>query len=409
MIWTEKISILQRWLNYGALGKRIVRWPLKRMLCVVERKLAGVGQLAGESVHRILVLCPNHRLGNFLLLTPLITELERAFPGAEIDVLVSGQAANDVLEGFSSIGRIRFLSRYLVRHLVATISTILKLRRARYDLAIDPSVDSPSGRLILALASPRHMVAVPDPGNTAWARVMFSAPRHCAKLPVFLLRHVLAHDQPVDEINYPTLNIQLTSAERRSGRRTVGTLMRSEIGNRLPIMLGVFANATGAKRNGEMWWLQFLAAISASHPEYRIVEFLTANGSSRLGHRFATYYSSSPRKLASVISNVTYFISGDCGVMHLASATGIPTVGLFSATDPTMYEPYGHFSRALNAGNKTPEDVAQTAIRVLRAIASLADLEYNLEYNANGQRSEKPVKSNIVGLPPPRRHTVANY
>jgi heptosyltransferase-3 len=405
VIRTEKISVLPAWLNGRALGRRLVRWPLERVLCALERKLAGVGQLAKEDIHRILVLCPNHRLGNILLLTPLITELERAFPGAEIDVLVTGQAAIDVLEGFSSIGRIRLLPRHVARHLVATIRTMVKLRRARYDLAIDPSTDSPSGRLILALASPRHMVAVPDPGNAAWARVMFSAPRHCAKLPVFLLRHVLADDQSVDEINYPTLNIQLTLAERRSGRRTIATLVRSEVGNRLPITLGVFANATGAKRYGEIWWLRFLAAISASHPEYRIVEFLAADGSSRLGHRFATYYSSSPRKLASVISSVTYFISGDCGVMHLASATSIPTVGLFSATDPTMYEPYGHFSRALNTGNKTPEDVAQTAIRVLKAIASLADLEYN----ANGQRSEKPMKSNIVGLPPRWKHTVASH
>ena len=270
MIWKKKISILRTWFNDRALGKRVVRWTLKRMLCSVEKKLVGVGQLAKESVHRILVLYPNHRLGNILLLTPLITELERVFPGAEIDVLVTGQAANDVLEGFSSIGRIYLLQRNIVRNLVATTSTIVKLRRAVYDLAIDPSVDSSSARLVLALASPRHMVALPDPGNAAWARVMFSAPRHCAKLPVFLLRHVLAHDQSVDEINYPTLNIRLTLAERRSGRRTVSTLVRADAGNREPITLGVFANATGPKRYDEMWWMQFLASISASHPEYRI-------------------------------------------------------------------------------------------------------------------------------------------
>jgi heptosyltransferase III len=405
VIRTAKFSLLPTWLNHRALRSHVVRWALDRMFCAVGKKMVGVGQLANQDVHRILVLRPNHRLGNILLLTPLIAELERAFTGAEIDVLVAGEAATDVLEGFFSIGRIYLLPRYVVRHLVATVSTIVALRRARYDLAIDPSTDSPSSRLILALASPRHILAVPDPGNAAWARVMFSAPRHCAKLPVFLLRHALADDQSVDEINYPTLNIQLALVERRSGRRALATLMHAEVENRLPITLGVFANATGAKRYSETWWLQFLAAISANHPEYIIVEFLATDGISRLGHRFPVYYSNSPRKIASVISNVTYFISGHCGVMHLASATSTPTVGLFSATDPTMYEPYGHFSRALNTGNKTPEDVAQAAIRVLKAIESLADLENN----ANSRVSETPMRSNIVGLRPRCERAIANH
>jgi len=34
---------------------------------------------------RVLVCRPNGRLGNTLLLTPLLQELERVFPGAEID------------------------------------------------------------------------------------------------------------------------------------------------------------------------------------------------------------------------------------------------------------------------------------------------------------------------------------
>lgn len=406
MIRTAKFSRLPRWLNHRALTTQAVRWALDRMIYAVRKRMVGVGQLAKQDIHRILVLRPSHRLSNILLLTPLIADLERTFPGAEIDVLVAGEAATDVLQGFFSIGRIHVLPRYVVWHMVAALNTIAKLRKAHYDLAIDPSVDSASSHLILALLSPRYMVAVPNSGNAAWARVMFSAPRHCAKLPVFLLRHAVARDQSVDEINYPALDVQLTLAERRSGRRALATLMRSEAErNRLPIILGVYANASGVKRYCETWWLQFLAAIRANHPEYIIVEFLAADGISRLGHLFPIYYSNSPRKLASVISNVTYFISGHCGVMHLASATSTPTVGLFSVTDPTMYEPYDHFSRALSTVNKTPEGVAQAAIRVLKAIESLGDSENT----ATSQVSEIPMRGNIVGLRPRRTHAVANH
>ena len=42
---------------------------------------------------RIVVLRPNHRLGNTVLLTPLICELEARFPGA---ILLSAKAPEDV-------------------------------------------------------------------------------------------------------------------------------------------------------------------------------------------------------------------------------------------------------------------------------------------------------------------------
>ncbi|MDE2497373.1 MAG: hypothetical protein KGK35_06045, partial [Xanthomonadaceae bacterium] len=48
-------------------------------------------------------------------------------------------------------------------------------------------------------------------------------------------------------------------------------------------------------------------------------------------------------------------------VMHLASASGTPTIGLFSVTDVSKYEPCGRGSRALVTNGKTPEEIARLA------------------------------------------------
>ncbi|MGH8121973.1 MAG: glycosyltransferase family 9 protein [Rudaea sp.] len=359
-------------LKSRALRRRVVRWILGFVFRSAESTLAGVGQVHLANIHRILVLRPNHRLGNTLLLTPLIAELEHTLPGAEIDVLVAGPAAQEALGSFFALRRIHPLPRYIVRHLITTARMIATMRKTRYDLAIDPSAGSLSSRLLLAWIKPRFAIGVPDTqlqGDSTWARVMFSAPRHLAKLPIFVLRHALASSQTIDKVDYPGLNIRLTPVERHGGRRALKTLIDLGGKGRRPTTVGIFANASGGKCFSETWWSAFLTTLAKNHPEYAIVEFVAMDGRSRLGGRFPTYYSSSPRKMASVMSSLTCFVSGDCGVMHLACASEVPTVGLFSVTDLSMYEPYGHNNKGLRVEGKSPEQVAQTVARIVETLA----------------------------------------
>src|SRR5712671_3999162 len=52
---------------------------------------------------RVLVCRPNGRLGNTLLLTPLLQELERVFPGAEIDIVSACPAAAEIFCEYPSV------------------------------------------------------------------------------------------------------------------------------------------------------------------------------------------------------------------------------------------------------------------------------------------------------------------
>jgi len=59
------------------------------------------------------------------------------------------------------------------------------------------------------------------------------------------------------------------------------------------------------------------------------------------------------------------FIGNDSGLMHMAAAAGIPTLGLFGPTPSVIYGPYGRHTQALRAPNDaleqlTPQQVAET-------------------------------------------------
>jgi ADP-heptose:LPS heptosyltransferase len=48
--------------------------------------------------------------------------------------------------------------------------------------------------------------------------------------------------------------------------------------------------------------------------------------------------------------------------MHLAAASGVTTIGLFSASDPSRYAPYGNNNRAIVTIGRAPQDVAHEVL-----------------------------------------------
>ena len=54
-------------------------------------------------VKRILITRPNGRLGNLLLITPLLQEIEAIFPDAKIDLFVKGGMASSLFRNYHNI------------------------------------------------------------------------------------------------------------------------------------------------------------------------------------------------------------------------------------------------------------------------------------------------------------------
>jgi len=354
----EQPAIHARVRRGDALRHRAITLLFGRLFSAVGRQLCEPGQLPARGIHRVLICRPNHRLGNAVLISPLLAEVEALYPGAEIDLVSGGEAARMLFTNRFQVRQVFCLPRKIARHVWQTIGLLRQLRRSSYDLAIDACHGSQSGRLLLGVVKARFKIGFPDTRTNAdslWHDL--SWPDHLAHRSVFLLRTAYAGkvERPCE-----TLNLRLSEGERQqAGKALAAVLGETQPAPGRPVV-GIFANATGAKRYGETWWEEFVDALLASQPNLLIVDVVAEHGQAQLGGDFASYYTRDLRRLASMIANMDGFISADCGVMHLAVASGTPTVGLFSVTRSSKYRPYGRSNTAIDTGGMSAAQVAGT-------------------------------------------------
>jgi ADP-heptose:LPS heptosyltransferase len=324
-------------------------------------------RLSRTGIHRILVCRSVHTLGDSLTLTPLLKELGDVFPGAEVDIVCGCPVADALFDTFPNVNVIHRVPRHIAGHLLATARTLHAMRRTHYDLVIDPDPQSQSGRLLALWAHATYSLGYVGPKKSGTLTHGVAVPaglRHKAMTPVYLLR--CATGEGAATRPYPQPAVLLNDAERECGRCTLDRLAARHVQSGVNgLRIGIFANATRNKRLAADWWRAFIDALQSDMPDCSIVEILPAFGKSMLADRFPCYYSSDVRKMAAVIANLDAFVSADCGVMHLAWATGTPTTGLFNVTDPAEWGPFGPRMAALRLDHATPTELSyRTAARL---------------------------------------------
>jgi hypothetical protein len=139
------------------------------------------------------------------------------------------------------------------------------------------------------------------------------------------------------------------------------------------LRIGLYGVATGDKQYSPRWWLTFLDGLQrelATTP-HALIEFLPHDGRATFAGQMPSLLSNHLRELGAALGALDAFITADCGVMHLASAAGTQTIGLFKVTDPVRYGPYGHGSAAIVAQDSAPEAaVREVVARLLRTPTS---------------------------------------
>ncbi|WP_329742830.1 glycosyltransferase family 9 protein [Dyella sp. A6] len=353
--------------DHHDLRRRVAR---RLMRLILGRHEQPDGQpLPTHGVYRILVCRISHSLGNTLLMTPLLAELERLYPEAEIDILTRSPVADDVFGHFFQVNRIFRLPAHGVGHPLQYLRPLRRMRRVQYDLAIDADPLSQTGRLLTLLSNSTWTLGFDSPKKHG--RITHAVPlpkdlRHKGQLPVYLLRQAIARDTTMA---YPPPDLRITDDERRRGR---DALLRSLAAHGIDSpgqgIIGIFANATGDKLIGQDWWDRFLGVLQAQYPQCRIVEIVPAFGRSMLDSRYPAYFSSDLRKLASVLAGLDVYISADCGIMHLACTARINTFGIFTVTDPAEWGPYGPGNHMIPARPKDPEAAAGSICEQLKTI-----------------------------------------
>ena len=314
--------------------------------------------LDAATIGRILVVRPNHRLGNTLMLTPLVREINHLLPGATVDLFVKGNTAGAVFRNYENVGKVIALPKKHFSRLYLYTYRWLQLRLKPYDLVINIDPGSSSGRMATAFARGRFRINGNLPEQEAAHLPDYV---HLAKKPVYNLRHFLSAAQHNALTRYPIPlpDILLSQSELKQGRDAVKKLIRGK-----GQVIALFTHATDAKKHSAAFWVRVYRRMQAEFPDHEIIEVLPVENVSQLGFEAPCYYSAEIRQLASVIANCQLFVGADSGIMHLASASGIPVIGLFNVTNPQKYAPYGNGSLAFDT-NKIGEDALFLAISKL--------------------------------------------
>ncbi|HEX6225322.1 MAG TPA: glycosyltransferase family 9 protein [Chryseolinea sp.] len=297
-------------------------------------------------IRRILICRPNHRLGNLLLITPLIQELAETFPECEIDLFVRGHVAPELFKNYQNIGEIIKLPKRAFPNVIEYAGSWMAIMKRKYDLVIDVDKGSSSGRLSLQLANGRHKISGDMLENL---KSEFIDYEHHAKFPIYNFRNYLArHGFTKRRGPVPSVNLKLNAWEIAAGRKLLRQMVQNE-----KKTICLFTYATGNKCYSELWWTNFYNRLRYEFPAANIIEVLPVQNISKLAGKAPTFYSKDVREIGSLIANTDVFIGADSGIMHLANAVQTPTVGLFSVSNQKLYAPYGNNSVAIdtNVGN----------------------------------------------------------
>lgn len=291
--------------------------------------------MAGDmKIKSILVNYRMTGVGNMILFTPVLDNLRLNFPEAKITVLVLGNPAKDIIENWEIIDEL--LEFPLRPGLKAWGRLLLRLRKQRFDLAIT-CVASWQYSLLFFLSGITFRVGHEVAGEKISGKLMthqirILKDRHEAEYNLDLLR---------------ALGLSIRSKElffgiTKSDNDFAATFFQENgitendlvVGMQPGSYLGYF------RRWGEENFSTLADMLSGSlgakiillgsREEIELGEIIRRTATSRL---IDSIGKTTLRQAGALIKKCRIVVSNDSGLMHVAVAIGVPTVGIFGPTD----------------------------------------------------------------------------
>ncbi|HUU46837.1 MAG TPA: glycosyltransferase family 9 protein [Acidobacteriota bacterium] len=302
-----------------------------------------------EKVERILVVKPDERIGNAILVTSLLVALKGRFSRAHQVCLLSRRygALREHLPSTDEF--ILFDKHAAARSPLRFLAVIRRLRAMRFDLVFDAAGDHTVSFTHLALAALSggrfrighargaagqfYEVAVPVPEGA----------RHASETHLDLLRAIT----PVRSSTRPLLRPAPDSGF------AVGFRSEHGIDESRPLVV-IHPGARGPKQ----WPPESFAQVARHLKDRRDITIACVWGPADREAAEAMCAAApdavipagilSFDDLISLVRDAAVFLSADCGPMHLAAAAGTPVVAVFQASELAKYHTLGPFDRALD-------------------------------------------------------------
>lgn len=303
------------------------RFGLSVLARMARTRPAGREELREAAVRRILVVRQDDRIGNLLFITPLLRGLAGTFPGAAIDVVVSGRF-REILASHPAVAELILMDRRgFRRNPAALLRSLQRLRASHYDLVLDCKRGaSLSNAFVVAAARARYRIGF----RHEFADALYShavpaprrEPRHESERLYSLLDGIWdAPPCPPMEFHFPP------GRAPRSAPEGVSMHIGGHGGKRIPrdtLIAVLDALRSGGRR----------VEVLAGPEEANLVGELEA--------RFPGLRVTRPPDIVALAERIAasrVFVGPDTGALHLASALDVPSVNLFPAGTSPVYGP----------------------------------------------------------------------
>ncbi|MBC7794470.1 MAG: glycosyltransferase family 9 protein [Clostridia bacterium] len=308
------------------LGRRFLTWSTASLLGAPRRKV----DLSEQP--RILVVRLDERVGNLVLLTPLLTTLTERFPGAVVEVLGYAKT-RALLEHHPAVSAVHAFDKRSLFSSHGPLGIFGFLRARAFDLVIDasnPTDPSFTQALITRFAGARYSVG---PAQGAFERLYTSPVAISNEGHEIDLRLQLARDLP----GGPTLTHAPTLGSQGEPSSTVRQFVKA---------LPTFVVLNLGARIKEKWLAPETYAELAEAVMKRGFACVLTWGPVEKALATQTLQRTPGAKLAPptnladlayVLRNAKAVVTCDTGPMHIAVAVGTPTCAIFVSTDPARY------------------------------------------------------------------------
>ena len=311
-----------------------------------------------NTIPKILLIRPNQRLGNQLLITPLLQEVLTVFPNAKIDLFLKGQIGKTVFQNYKEIDTIIALPLLHFEDLVNYIQCFRALRKKKYDLIVNTVSYSSSGTIATKIARSRFKIY----GRTNSKDFPhYEDYLHNGKRPVYDFWDGLkSFGIETNSTEIPKLDIKLDVSEIEEGKQKLMEIVNNEKNT-----ICIFTFATNEKMYSKDWWFDCYCHLKETFKEYNIIEILPFENVSQIDFIAPSFYSTNIREIAALIANTSLFIGADSGIMHLSCATNTTTIGLFTVTKHTLYQPFSNKNFGIDTNNTKMEEIIKLIQQVL--------------------------------------------
>ena len=328
--------------------KSIEQWGRRRAGAAIPGAMPDGDRKLPPNPSRILVIRTDSRLGNLVLMEPLLRSLKTRFPGVELDILAS-DVFSELLEcqGYSVIhadkkGQIRNPAKF--------IALIQKLRSRSYDVAIDaahPHSFSLSGAVSTTLSGADCRISTDAGDSSGWyTDTVPEPPLNWHESRALHSLGSVWEDWP--EWSPPEIHA-VNAMERNaaglhvgaSGNKIYPTEYLEELVDRIcrRVILEIYWGNSNERKTAEYLGSRFPVAVM---PELSVTELIEK------------------------IAGLRLFITPDNGPLHIASALSVPVIALFRIDNIDRFAPLSEGSKTLYAKEgPEPESVAAAVLEAL--------------------------------------------